>query len=146
MSIATDRAERLAAKAEAMFGPVVEPPAPAVTDLRIGWSVFERPIGYEPGMDWRARGGVVLDSWRAPDADGEAHDHHLLVSYHRGQLVYVSLRADQLSATSATPPNSLVVRGICRTAAREISARRRADDEADLRLWALGVRLTKAIA
>jgi hypothetical protein len=148
MSTATDRSASLAARAEAMYGPVVDEPAPAARlgQLGIGWSAFERPIGYTPGMDWRARGGVVLDSWAVPDADGEAHDHHLLVRHDRGQLLYVTLSAEQLSSTSVTPPNALVVRGICRTAARAIGARKRADDREDLELFALGVRLMKAIA
>lgn len=139
--------DALRAEVDATYGPprAGPPPAPGVAQLGVGWSVYETAPA---DSDYWPRGGVVVDSWSAADDDGEVYEVYLLVKSHQGQLRFVSLRGDQLSAESVKRPNRLVVGDVCRTAARSLGDRQAhgwRKDLSDLELWSLGVRLTRAI-
>jgi len=91
---------------------------------------------------------VVVHVDRATDPEtGEVGDRYLLVRAHRAQLVWVSLRADQIQA-DAGRPNAHTLRGVCQVAARELGRpnRRKIDDRRDLELWSLGARLMAVVA
>ena len=123
-------------------------PAPTASMIGVGWSIWER---CPDGTSYDPRGGIVVhvDPAGAHDPEtGEAFDRYLVVRAERGRLHWVSLRSDQVEAVDdASRPNAYTIRGVCQVAARELaSSRRTPDDDRDLELWGLGLRLMATLA
>lgn len=131
-------------RAEKGDTPLLPAPAPTAADVGPGWSVWELA---PHDSDYWPRGGLVVhvDHQAVPVPDtGEFVDRYVVVRADRGELRWVSLRADQVAAVGdSSRPNALTIRGVCQVAAREASKCR--DDERLLELFSLGARLMAVV-
>lgn len=123
-------------------------PAPSAAMIGVGWSIWER---CPDGTSYDPRGGLVVHVQPAAAHDpetGEALDRYVVARADRGRLQWVSLCSDQIEVVDdGSRPNAHTIDGVCQVIARELaSTRRRRDDERDLELWSVGLRLKASVA